>query len=475
MKNPLPKSTQQKITEVRETSEVFWHWLTGKPDPALEKDCDFDVEKDLKKGTHFFLGCLVAICLLAFLWSLIGRLDISSQAMGEVYPSTQGKTIQHLEGGIVQELLVKEGEKVEAGQPLITLESTKSGSEVEQLQLQIAALSIDIARLKSELADFKPMIFENAMDKAYPTLAHEAEKLYDIRKKRYHAETNSLNQQVEQQRHELEAISIRIHNANEALTLTEEQVTISEELLKDDLTNRYNHIDLLREANRLKSQIGEDSATLLKLEATFEEKQANLNSKKHNFHEEISKDLEQSRRDLEDRIQELEKYADSLERTVITSPVNGTVKQMYVFTKGGVVQPGQTLLDIIPSGDQLIVDARLPVQDIGYIKLGQNAVIRLASNDGMRFDKLDGKVTFISPDTISSTPDSKQQNHEEKNAPYYKVRIVTNKDHFSNGGIKYKLYPGVQVSVNILTGTRSILSYVLDPFLNNLHEALREH
>jgi membrane fusion protein, adhesin transport system len=300
--------------------------------------------------------------------------------------------------------------------------------------------------------------------------SQEAGKLYKIRKQRYGAQLNSQRGQVNQRKAEISEITARLTNLREALTLSDEQVNISEDLLKDDLTNRYNHIDLLREGNRLKSSIEEDTANLTRAESAFNEEESDLAGVKHNYKEDVTGKLEESRRKLDELTQQMQKYADNLQRTTITAPVGGIVKQLYIFTKGGVVQPGETLLDIIPTGDQLIIDARLPVQDIGYIKIGQPAVVRLASADGMRFNKIDGRVTFISPDTIIP----KNATHKEKAEPYYKIRLVTDKNYFEGGGQRYQLYPGVQVSVNIPTGSRTILSYILAPFISSFDNAMKE-
>jgi adhesin transport system membrane fusion protein len=162
--------------------------------------------------------------------------------------------------------------------------------------------------------------------------------------------------------------------------------------------------------------------------------------------------------------QRLRKYSDTLRRTVIRSPVRGLVKTLHIVTIGGVVKSGEPIVDIVPVEDRLVVEAHLPIQDIGYVQTGQDAVVKLASRDAGRFGKLDGKVVHVSPDTFT-TPEG---------ATFYSVRIETSEDSFVRGDFKYKLIPGMLVTAYIHTGQRTVLDYLLDPFLDSMDQAMKE-
>jgi len=302
---------------------------------------------DIKQADRFF-WVLTALFVVTFSWLAIAPLDVVSEATGEVVPSTQLKQIQHLEGGIVDQILVKEGDIVQQAQSLVILQATASESEVNEVE----------ARIK-----------------------HESENLKMI----------------------------------------DEQIQISEELLKDELTNRYNHLTLLREGNTLRSRLSEDRFKLKKLR-------------------------------------------DNLERTTIKSPVSGVVKNVLLDTKGGVVKPGETIVEIVPIDDKLIIEAQLPFYDVGYVRVGQAAQVRLASADAARFPPLAGQVIGISPD--STVP--------EEGNPYYLIRVETDSDAFVKGDERYALVPGMQMQVGVLTGQRSILEYLLTPFLGSVDRAMRE-
>ena len=159
-----------------------------------------------------------------------------------------------------------------------------------------------------------------------------------------------------------------------------------------------------------------------------------------------------------------QKFDDNLARTILRSPVDGVIKTLYITTVGGVLRAGQTVVDVVPVDDRLIVEAKLQTQDIGYVKAGQSALIKLTSADALRFGGMDGIVTNVSPDTLIN----------EQGTPYYKVRIETINDRFQRGDLQYRLFPGMQVIASIRTGDRTVIEYLIDPFLNTISGAMGE-
>ena len=160
----------------------------------------------------------------------------------------------------------------------------------------------------------------------------------------------------------------------------------------------------------------------------------------------------------------LAKFEDSLKRTVLRSPVDGVVKTLHVVTVGGVFETGDVVLDIVPGGDRLIIEARPTTQDTGFVRAGQEATVRLTATDATRFDSLTGEVVAVSPDTLTA----------EDGSPFYRVRIATKRDHFLRGTVRYDLFPGMEVSTSIHTGERMVLECMLNPFLSARCEALKE-
>ncbi|HMM37274.1 MAG TPA: HlyD family type I secretion periplasmic adaptor subunit [Desulfovibrio sp.] len=418
----------------------------------------------VSRATRSFFYLCGASCLLLFFWSLVGRLDIVSEAQGEVIPRSKVKRIQHLEGGIIRELLVREGDTVTENQPLVELVTTSSETNVEELQVRTNSLRVEIARLEAEEQGKAEPDYPEEIRRESPEVVNQSQEHFRSRRKRLESELTGQDEKIRQREKDVEEITARLRNSRHSLELLRQQIAISASLLKDQLTSKYKHLSFLQEESNLVSRIEEDSAAQDRsnsaLAAARSERERILNA----YHEEVQGALRKAQTDLLEFSQRLRKYTDELTRTVIRSPVAGVVKALYVVNVGEIIKPGMTIMDIVPAGDTLIIEAHLPIADIGYVQPGQRAVIKLASRDARRFGFLEGKVTQVSPDAISMP----------SGATYYRVLVETERDHFSSGSDRYQLYPGMRVVAGIHIGSRSVLGYILDPFLDTMSQGLQE-
>jgi adhesin transport system membrane fusion protein len=465
---------------------------------------------DIDRNTKIFFYLCAGLCISFFVWAAFSPLDIVSDAVGEVIPSSRVKRIQHLEGGIVRTINVREGDRVEVGQPLIELEATASDSTVEELNVRIASLSAEVTRLETEsqwfdggsdegqeqsvaveqgnmtasssaaetlppkLADTQVPLrldpyaieisFPRELLENSPELADQARQLYEARRDRFVNDLNTQREKIKQRQQDVQEITVRIRNQRQGLTYVREQIAISEELLKDKLTSRYKHLGFLKEESNLLSRIQEDEAALARAKSALVGARENLDQIFNAFHEDVQETLRKSRRELLEFSQRLRKMSDSLQRTIIRSPANGIVKSIYIMGEGEVVRPGMTVLDIVPAGDKLIIEAHLALNDIGYVQIGQSATVKLASGDARMFGNLDGSVRGISPDAIT----------KEDVGTYYKVLVETENDHFEKNGRRYQLYPGMRVLVGIKTGERTVMEYLVYPYFDTLYHGLHE-
>ena len=420
--------------------------------------------ESIKASTHVFFGLCAATCVTFLIWSAIGTLDIVSIAQGEVIPSTQVKSIQHLEGGIVLEIMAREGQRVSQGQPLVTLEPTTSGADVGELEVRLSSLRAEMARLIAESERQDKPDFPGDLRASRPELVAQSLERFENRRRGQQNKLTSQKELVSQRKHEIEAITARIKTAEQQLAFQDEQIKISDELLKSDLTNRYNHLDLLKKASELRGSIDHDKAALQSALSAAKEAESTLRGIESTYQEEVGKELKDTRVSFQELSQRIEKYKDSLKRTVVRSPVDGVIKTLYVATLGGVVKPGAPVADIVPGEDRLVIEAKLRTQDIGYVRAGQPAKVRLASSDSVRFGALDGEVVSVSPDTLIT----------QDGMPYYKVRVETDTDHFDRGDLKYYLFPGMQVIASIETGKRTVLQYLTDPMRGYISDAMQE-
>ncbi len=422
------------------------------------------ISGEVTAASHYFLFLCVAMCLGFFGWACFFELDIVSQAEGEVIPSSRLKLIQHLEGGIILKISAREGETVAKGQELLVLEDTSSDSSVEELDVRVKSLRVNIARLEAEDKGLKAPAYPKDIYDEFPMIVERSLKLFQTRKDRLRNDLESEKEKIIQREQDIKQISSRQRNAINSLRLLREQIAISGGLLEEGLTSRYKHLGFLKEESKLKSTIDEDVAKKAKARSALIQAQADIKEISNSYYASVREELQEDRRELEEFSQRIRKFQDNLNRTVIRSPVDGVIKTLYAMSAGEVVRPGMTIMDIVPAGDKLVIEARLPISDIGYVKSGQKAVVKLASRDAARFGNLDGKVVNISPDADTT----------KRGGTYYRVRIVTDKDFFEHDGNYYRLFPGIQVIAGIHIGTRTVLEYILEPFMGSMSYAMRE-
>ncbi|OHC80909.1 MAG: hypothetical protein A3G73_09830 [Rhodospirillales bacterium RIFCSPLOWO2_12_FULL_67_15] len=419
---------------------------------------------DPEQGARLIVYLGGALIVVALAWAAVAPLDVVATANGEVIPATQIKSIQHLEGGIVREILVREGQKVEKNQPLVVLETTASDADVQELRVRTNSLRAEIARLEAEAAGSSAPEFPEDLVKQDPALVAQTLDTFRTRRGRLESLLVQAREQIVQREQEIKEIRARIETDRAALVFSREQIKISEELLKDDLTNRMLHLNLLKEESALRGRIEENTSARRRIEAALTEARARLDNVNRSAETEINETLGEKRRSLDEFASRQRKFTDSLERTVLRAPGDGVIKTMYVATVGGVIRAGATVADLVPAGDVLVIEAKLPPQDVGHVRRGQIATIKLASADAVRFGNLEGRVTNVSPDTMMT----------QQGATFYKVRIETERDYFQQRNLRYDLVPGVQVATSILTGRRTVLEYLLDPLIGGTDTALRE-
>jgi membrane fusion protein, adhesin transport system len=418
----------------------------------------------VSRVTHLFFLLLIFMCTAFLFWAYKGTLDIVSIAEGEVIPSGKVKHVQHFEGGIIREIKVQEGEKVAIGQPLVELEQLQSGASLEELKMRMDALKVDSMRFQAQLNMSDHIIFSKNIVLTLPLLVKEAHELFDAQKKSHQSTLKKLRTIVRQREQHIKTIQSQLDNKLEQLPLLEEEVVLSQELLKDNLTTRIKHIDVMRRKKAIEGKILKDKSSLKEASHALIETREKFNETKNRFSEETRENLKESKQKLKEFSARVKKFQDNLERTIIRSPINGVVKKLYMVTRGGVVRPGDTLADIVPSEEKLIIEANLNISDIGYIKKSQLVFLQLPSKDARKFKKLEGKVANISPDTFT----------DPQGRTFYKVLIESENNYFQGKDQHYNLYPGMVLLAYIHIGERTVLEYLIEPFVNTLSFSLQE-
>ena len=418
---------------------------------------------------RYFSRYLLLIILSAFLvvfgaWAYFSPLDITSEAFGVVVPSKNIQKVQHLEGGIIEHLKVSEGDLVSQGQELVSLEGTASLSDLEQLRVRVASLRADLIRLQGELNEDGELQFDNDLRESHSDIINSATEMFRANRRHINSLLAAQRENFQQRKEEIKQIQARITKNEENLILLREQIVISEDLLENNLTNKMLHLNFLKEESELDGQLNEDQAALKKIAAAAMEAEIRISSIRDNYISETRQEFSEKISFLEELRRREEKLKDNLSRTVLRAPVKGIVKTIHHSTVGGVVKPGDVVIELVPEGDRLLVEAQFPIHEIVYIQVGQAAKIRLNNSESFSFGHIEGKVANISPDSIKN----------EEGIPFYKVMVELNQDYFLHEDKEYGLIPGIQVSCGILTGKRRVFEYILDPFLSSLDYAFHE-
>lgn len=389
-------------------------------------------------STRLFILLLSTFTVVVIIWSILFEIDIVSDAEGQVIPVGEIKTIQHLEGGIIEKILVKESEVVLKDQPLVILAGTSTEVELEELQVRVDTQIIKQIRLEAEINFFDVPIFPDDLVTKRPEVINKSMDLYVSRKDNFDGAVKEIDTIIDQKKTNLDILL--------------SQAEMSAKLLEEKIISEYKHLDMLKELNGAKGEFEE-----------LIEKKENI---RNSFIEESRDEMQLAQRELSQSYETLKRLTDNLDRTTIIAPVDGVVKNLFFVTEGGVIKPGGSILDIVPTKDNLIVEARLPNSDIGFVTPGQKAVIKLSSSDSVNFGQIDATVTQISPDS--------EQDENDERVVFYKILLETESNFFESKNKIYRLTPGVKVVASINIGERTVANYLLSPFIGALGSSFKE-
>lgn len=441
-------------------------WQADAAASALaETSSDPRALENIDDHTNRLWTLLVASCVALFVWAAIFPLDVVSLSEGTVETSSGLQKVQHLEGGIVRELLVKEGEHVAKGQVLIRMEQTQSNSDFGEIDARLTGLKADRARLEAEVAGAATPSFPPELVAAHPEVVSRARDLFRARRETLRASLESQRREISQRQQDIAEISARLGNTRSRHQLAVEQVTIGEKLIASELSNRYEQLERLKEANALKSRIEEDQQGLIRARESVDKARATMAGIQSKYDEDVRRELNDTRRQLSELANREVKLKDTLSRTDLRAPMAGVVKTRLVNSVGAVIPPGAIVIDIVPDDSHVVVEAKLLPQDVGHVRVGQKAFVQLASSEATLFGQIKGSVSHVSPDSVTD---------KDGRLSYYVVRVQTEKTYFQSGDVRYDLTSGVLVSVGIVTGSRTVLQYLLNPILRTMPFALTE-
>ena len=386
--------------------------------------------------SHILLWVSFSFVIVAIIWASFAELEEVTRGSGKTTPSSHIQVVQNLEGGILAEILVKEGEIVEKGQPLLQLDAVRFSSSLNENKLKYYELLAATARLSAEVEN-KPLIIPPEVFAIAPEIAENAEQLFDSRRSEFNAGTKFLREQISQR--------LRSYS------LLKEELDMSAPLVEEGAMSRVELLRIKRELNEIKGQLTEARNKLAETKISFQTK--------------ALEELNQTKAELDRTSESTLALEDRVTRTRVLSPVKGIIKQLKVTTVGGVIQPGMDLVEIVPLEDKLLIEAQIRPADIAFLHPGQKAMVKLTAYDFSIYGGLEAELEHISADSIIN---------EEDGESYYIIRLRTNKNYLEKNGDKLNIIAGMTADVDILTGKKSVLDYILKPILKARDRALRE-
>jgi adhesin transport system membrane fusion protein len=406
---------------------------------------------------------IMALLAAAIIWSYFARLDEVAVAAGEVVPKGNVRVIQHLEGGIIEKLDVREGDAVAAGDPLVRLDLATSGLNRDELQARLDGNILTRARLEAEANGTEP-VFPPDVAKRRPSIVEAETKAYHARMRELEATLRVLREQVNQRGLEVEELEARRKAVATNLTLARERLKMSGSLLSQGLTAKMEHLKLRAEVEGLEGQLETLKPALPKARAAEAEVHERLEQETTRFQRKVQEDLGRVEQEIARVDELLHQATEQGLRAQIRSPLDGVVKNLRFHTIGGVVRPGEPIMEIVPSTERLVVEAHLSPVDRGYVEVGQEATVKVSTYDFVRYGGLDGKVVLIAPDTTTGP----------NGTAYFRVVVETTKTYLGDREGVLPITPGMQAVVDIHTGSKSVMQYLIEPVLKLRHEAFRE-
>lgn len=428
------------------------------------------------RQTRRRLAAGLLIMALAFggggAWAGLAPLNSAAVAPGVVGADGRNKVVQHLEGGIIRKITVKEGDHVALDQTLFTLDTTRAQAQVDQLQGELDSLRAMGARLAAERDGQDDVGFPGDMRARLATDAEVGriiagqQSLFRARHDALANERNVLGSRISQYEQEIAGLDAQRKAAEGQIDLLEEEIKVVRMLVNVGQERKPRLLALERDEEKLQGDRGNAIALMARARQNIGETQLRISQLDVERLNQVVNDLRDTEAKVFDTSEKLRAAQDVLDRTVVTAPIDGTVVKMNVHTVGGVIQAGENLLEIVPADDRLLIDARLKPTDIAAVRAGQTAEVRLDAYSQRRMPMVLGKVIDISADAL-------HDDHAPNSPPYYQVRVAVDKDSLAKLP-NVRLYPGMPAEVMVVTGERTILDYLAMPIASSLRHALNE-
>ncbi|WP_122518554.1 HlyD family type I secretion periplasmic adaptor subunit [Pseudomonas viridiflava] len=404
-----------------------------------------------------------ALLLGALLWARFAVLEEVTTGEGKAIPSSKVQVIQNLEGGIVSDIFVREGQVVDKGDTLLRLDDTRFMSSRSESEVDRLTLTAQVERLAAE-AEGRSLTLPAEVTSSAPQVAADEQALYESRQRRLASEQRTLNEQLRQKTQELAEFRSKQEQFRSSLALVQQELDMSAPLVSSGAVSPVEILRLKRNAVELRGSMNANTLAIPRAEAAISEIKSRVQESELAFRADAARELNEKRNDLARISASRIAIDDRMSRTTVVSPVRGIVKTLKVNTIGGVVQPGSDLLEIVPLEDNLLIEAKVRPQDVAFLHPGQKAMVKFSAYDYTLYGGLPARLELIGADTIT----------DDKDNSFYLIQVRTDSNHLGSDSRPLLIIPGMIATVDIITGEKSVLDYLLKPVLKARAEALRE-
>ncbi|MGE4313421.1 MAG: HlyD family type I secretion periplasmic adaptor subunit [Pseudobdellovibrionaceae bacterium] len=430
----------------------------------------FVVDEDIPMSAHMTLVIITLFFIFFIFWASFAEMDEVTRGFGKVIPSSELQEVASLEPGIVDEFMVRKGDRVKQGQVLVRLRDVAATSDLETNEARYLGLQAAITRLKAEVDGAATVEFTEDVQKGAPKSVREQLNTFRTNKRQLEEQKMVLESQLAQRRQEINEAQQRASDLSRTIALSRQEKSMIEPLVKRGSAPQIELIQLERGIAERQTELNSVRESIPRARSAMNEAQARISELESTYKADAQTELSEKTIELSSIEKALTGLEDKRNRTELTSPVTGIVQNITVTTKGGVVQAGQPIVQIVPEGEPLFVEAKIKPRDVAFLRprmgdhAGQKATVKITAYDYSIYGGLDGELIDISPDTIT----------DEKGETFYRVRVKTNETELHRKGEVLPISTGMEAQVDILTGQKTVMEYLLKPFVKTLTQSMSE-
>ncbi len=473
----MSQKTEERVADLKEKGRIFAERLKNWVLPPVDRNAP-PASEDIKymptrlaaffltppRASFLIVRYTLILFVLAVIWASFSSIDEMTNGEGKVIPSSHVQVIQNLEGGIVSEIPVKIGEVVRKDQIVLKLDETRFASSAGETKAKTEALQARIARLTAESNGSEQVDFPEGLQEHNPEIVADEVALFNTRREEFDATQKMLKEQVAQRNQELLEKRSNLGHLQSTYTIANKELQMSIPLQKQGVVSEVEILRLQRDVTRIRSELDGTRLAIPRLQSQATEAENKLEGAMAKFRSDAANELAHVKAEYAGSSATGLAAEDRLARTTVRSPVDGIVKMIKVNTVGGVIQPGMDVMEIVPLEDNLLIEAKVRPSDVGFLRPGQEASVKISAYDFSIYGGLDGIVENISADSITN----------EKGDSFYLVQIRTRKNHLGTDEKPLTIIPGMMATVSIKTGSKSLMSYLMKPILKTKQNALTE-